>query len=235
MSAPAADRAPRRLFALIGVALLAVGAVAVGCSEPPPTSLLAPSPTATAIPEPAVPAETAVPETDAQPAPAAPPTADAGPGRDRVETPALRGRLAPGRRNEHQPGAALSPRGGDRTAARRPMGGPDRRLLHRVEGRGPVPNVLPVPQRRERDDLLRRERRWRTLGKAVARPVPVRGLHGQQHRLARARVPQLRGVSSTRTPTAGPKRSTRRSAASRPSRSYPPTASTGRSCRRTPC
>ena len=75
MSARAAGGAPRRLFALIaGALLVAAAAVAVGCSEPPPTSLLAPSPTATAIPEPAAPAETAVPETDAQPAPAALPT-----------------------------------------------------------------------------------------------------------------------------------------------------------------
>ena len=72
--------ASRRLFALIGAALLvAVAAAATGCSEPLPTSLLAASPTATAIAGAAEAAVTPVPETTDQPAPAAPPTPTAVP------------------------------------------------------------------------------------------------------------------------------------------------------------
>ena len=156
--APTADGASRRLFALIGAALLVgAAAAATGCSAPPPTSLLATSPTATAIAGAEAAAETPVPETTDQPAPAAPPAPTAVP----VEIGSKRQLFVDDWLVDVATSTTLVPapstRGRGRPAARRTLGRYNRRLFHRVQGRRSVPDVLQVPQRRERDDLLRGE------------------------------------------------------------------------------
>jgi hypothetical protein len=99
-----------------------------------------------------------------------------------------------------------------------------------------------------RVDLLRREQGRRSLDEAEARPVRVRRLEREQHRLGRTWGRTASRPSRTTTPTVRPMRSTRRSARGSPKGLYvfqspdgihwklmqeTPVITTGRSTRRT--
>ena len=187
--------ASRRLAALIGAALLvAAAAAATGCSEPLPTSLLAASPTAAAIAAAEATAETPVPETTDQPAPAAPPAPMAVP----VEIGSKRQLFVDDWLVDvatsttlvlHRPRAAevvlrLDEPWEGTTAAYFTVfkDGDLYRMYYRCHNDANETTCYAESSRRH------------TLGEAVAGPVPVRGIDGEQHRLERPRVAQLRAI-----------------------------------------